>query len=152
MIDVSDSELYLIPIEYRGGTTMGTLSRLIDYPISSYILVTDEDRLFFEDLLSKTKKRKHYQQKLVYDYSLMYKDSSNTNHYLVVTDYKIIDLSNRKEYCVKDESQQQDLLEFVARLQQISENIVVQPDTLKNGRRGIVVYRDGRVVYSDIQQ
>ena len=131
---------------------MGTLSRLIDYPISSYILVTDEDRLFFEDLLSKTKKRKHYQQKLVYDYSLMYKDSSNTNHYLVVTDYKIIDLSNRKEYCVKDESQQQDLLEFVARLQQISENIVVQPDTLKNGRRGIVVYRDGRVVYSDIQQ
>ena len=68
----SDSKLYLIPNEFRGGTTMGTLSRLRDYPFSSLILVTDEDRLLFEDLLSKAKKKKHFQQKLVYDYSLMY--------------------------------------------------------------------------------
>ena len=106
---------------------MGTLSRLRDYPFSSLILVTDEDRLFFEDLLSKTKKKKHFQQKLVYDYSLMYIDSSSTNHYLVVTNYRIIDLSNRIEYWFRDEFQQQVLLEFVARLQQMNDN-VAQPD------------------------
>ena len=123
----SDSKLYLIPNEFRGGTTMGTLSRLRDYPFSSLILVTDEDRLLFENLLSKTKKKKHFQQKLVYDYSLMYIDSSSTNHYLVVTNYIIIDLSNRIEYWFIDECQQQELLEFVARLQQMNDN-VAQPD------------------------
>lgn len=114
----SDSELYLIPIEFNTGTTMGALSRLRDYPFTCFIPVTDEDRVFFEDMISKTKRKKHFQQKLVFDYALMYTDPSGSNHNLVVTNYRIIDLSNRIEYRFRDECQQQVLLEFIARLQQ----------------------------------
>ena len=114
----SDSELYLIPIEFNTGTTMGALSQLEDYPFTHFIPVTYVDRVFFEDMISKTKREKHFQQKLVFDYALMYTDPSGSNHYIVVTDYRIIDLSNRTEYWFRDECQQQALLEFVARLQQ----------------------------------
>ena len=114
----SDSELYLIPIEPIRGTTMGTLSQLKDYPFSRFIPVTYVDRVFFEDMISKSKRKKHFQQKLVFDYALMYTDPSGSNHNLVVTNYRIIDLSNRIEYRFRDECQQQVLLEFIARLQQ----------------------------------
>jgi len=116
----SDSELYLIPIEFKTGTTMGALSRIKDYPFTRFIPVTYADRVFFEDMLSKTKRKKHFQQKLVFDYALMYTDPSGSNHYLVVIPSvaRIIDLTNRIEYCFEDERQQQVLLEFVERLKQ----------------------------------
>ena len=116
----SDFELYLIPIELRGGTTVGALSQLKDYPFTRFIPATDEDRVFFEDMISKTKRKKHFQQKIVFDYSLMYTDSSDLNHYLVVTRDRIIDLTNRIEYCFKDVCQQQAFLVFVKRLQQMN--------------------------------
>lgn len=119
----SDSELYLIPIEFNTGTTMGTLSRLRDYPFTCFIPVTDEDRVFFEDMISKTKRKKHFQQKLGFlDYSLMYTDPSGSNHYLVVIPSvaRIIDLTDMIEFYFEDEHQQQSFLAFVERLQQMN--------------------------------
>ena len=115
--------LYLIPIEssYRG-TTMGALSQLIDYPFSRFIPVTYVDRVFFEDMISKSKRKKHFQQKLGFlDYSLMYTDPSGSNHYLVVIPSvaRIIDLTDLIEYYFEDERQQQAFQVFVERLQQM---------------------------------
>ena len=117
----SDSELYLIPIEPIRGTTMGTLSQLKDYPFSRFIPVTYVDRVFFEDMISKSKRKKHFQQKLGFlDYSLMYTDPSGSNHYLVVIPSvaRIIDLTDLIEYYFEDERQQQAFQVFVERLQQ----------------------------------
>lgn len=120
-----DSELYLIPTKWIGQTTVGILNILKNHPSSTFILLTDEDRLTFEDLLSKAKRRKHFQQKIIFVCALMYKDSSDKNHYLVVTDYEIIDLTDRIEYHVKDISQ---LQAFSARLQQMKQSIEVIVD------------------------
>ena len=115
--------LYLIPIEssYRG-TTMGALSQLIDYPFSRFIPVTYVDRVFFEDMISESKRKKHFQQKLGFDYGLMYTDPSGSNHYLVVLPSvaRIIDLTDMIEFYFEDEHQQQSFLAFVERLQQMN--------------------------------
>ena len=99
---------------------MGALSRIKDYPFTRYIPVTYVDRVFFEDMISKTKRKKHFQQKLVFDYALMYTDPSGSNHYLVVIPSvaRIIDLTDMIEYYFEDERQQQAFLVFVERLQQ----------------------------------
>ena len=118
----SDSELYLIPIEPIRGTTMGTLSQLKDYPFSRFIPVTYVDRVFFEDMISESKRKKHFQQKLGFDYALMYTDPSGSNHYLVVLPSvaRIIDLTDMIEFYFEDEHQQQSFLAFVERLQQMN--------------------------------
>ena len=118
----SDSELYLIPIEPFRGTTMGVLSQLIDYPFSRFIPVTYVDRVFFEDMISESKRKKHFQQKLGFDYALMYTDPSGSNHYLVVLPSvaRIIDLTDMIEFYFEDEHQQQSFLAFVERLQQMN--------------------------------
>ena len=99
---------------------MGTLSQLKDYPFSRFIPVTYVDRVFFEDMISKSKRKKHFQQKLGFDYSLMYTDPSGSNHYLVVIPSvaRIIDLTDMIEYYFEDERQQQAFQVFVERLQQ----------------------------------
>ena len=99
---------------------MGALSQLIDYPFSRFIPVTYVDRVFFEDMISESKRKKHFQQKLGFDYALMYTDPSGSNHYLVVLPSvaRIIDLTDMIEYYFEDERQQQAFQVFVERLQQ----------------------------------
>ena len=101
---------------------MGALSQLIDYPFSRFIPVTYVDRVFFEDMISESKRKKHFQQKLGFDYGLMYTDPSGSNHYLVVLPSvaRIIDLTDMIEFYFEDEHQQQSFLAFVERLQQMN--------------------------------
>ena len=101
--DKNEIHIYCYSSCPSGGTTIELLSILTNQQKFN-ISMEDSSLNLLDGLLSSSKKKRHYQQKISgIDVAFSYDDSSGNSHYmLIVHRNKIVDLTSRKEYIIKD--------------------------------------------------
>ena len=99
-----EESLYRLPSFVRAGTTNDILFRLEkkDNPLLKDTISCNEGIQILNEIKSKSRKRRHYQQKIAnIDAVFILIDANNASHYLIITDNKLFDLSSRTEYICK---------------------------------------------------
>ncbi len=98
------SSLYIIPTDHlKGGSTTQVYDYLAHFPEEQLILLPDEDMQFLEGVMSSTRKRRHWQQKIAgIENQWLYVDSNGKKHYLIYDTYRVIDLTEKEEYLIVD--------------------------------------------------
>lgn len=109
------SQLFIpMSFGYRAGTSTQLSSVLDDCYTENRIIDFSQNAFLLEDILASSKKRLHFQRKLLdFEVACIFVDSNNKHHNLLIYDNMIIDLSFAKEYHIKKDKPKEELNSFL---------------------------------------
>ena len=119
LFPLQKNQIYLCPIPVRGGTTAELTGRLHLCAFEQMILLHDTDSIILEEIMTSSRKSRHFQQKIAgIECTLLLIDSTQRKHFLIICKDRIIDLEDRIEYKVRDDSLKQKLNSVIIRIRQ----------------------------------